>query len=79
MLMRSPEFQRRNGVMLLLVSAVIASVPISPSGTGSPVFSSTTSQKNRSDHTCRPSPPGDCTDTSAPSVMPNWSETYGAP
>ena len=75
MLTRSPEFQRRNGVTLLLNSGVTTMVPTVPSGTGSPLASSTTSHRNRSDHTCRPSCCGDWTETSEPSVMPNWSET----
>src|SRR5882672_2845887 len=41
---RSPEDQRRKGVMQLFQSGVTTSEPTAPSGTGSPLFSSSTSQ-----------------------------------
>src|SRR5437016_532336 len=53
-LTRSPELQRRNGVMLLLHSGVTTSEPTSPSATGAPVFSSITSRKYMSAKACRP-------------------------
>src|SRR2546422_3902781 len=49
-LTRSPELQRRNGVMLLLHSGVTMSEPTSPSATGAPVLS-ITSRKRSEEHT----------------------------
>src|SRR5260221_10155004 len=66
---RSPELQRRNGVMLFDHSAVTTSEPTSPSLTGSP-RSSSTSRCQRSVKACRPWCPRLSPETIAASVMP---------
>ena len=55
MLTMSPELQRRNGVALLTKSGVMTIRPGSPSGTGRPVSSSTTSNTAWSVQTWKPS------------------------
>src|SRR5439155_222696 len=74
----SPESQRRNGVAVWLHSGVITSAPGSPSATGLPVTSSTTSTRKRSAHNRIPSMPSRSDAIIEPSVMPKVSST-GAP